>query len=229
LPINFVINNDRGESIYRDSVALVRRGNLLSGSVRIPITRLGIGIANITFSRADGTALAKTPVFVSFGNDIPLLTWDEMLLQLRYFAASDRIRVLRDAPVDRRGIVWAEFLRSTDPVPGTAEHEGLQAYFNRILQANARFREESGGRSGWMSDRGKVFVLLGEPDQIYEQTANVPLTSSSITSRSRVQYWEYGQYRIRFLFYDESGTGRWRLTPASESDFQSLNARVLVH
>ena len=72
-------------------------------------------------------------------------------------------------------------------------------------------------------------MLLGEPDQIYEQTANVPLTTSSITSRSRVQYWEYGQYRIRFIFYDESGTGRWRLTPASESDFQSVNARVLVH
>jgi GWxTD domain-containing protein len=228
LPINFVIENDRGASIYRDSVMLLRRGNLLSGSVRIPITRVGIGIANVTFSRPDGSGLAKVPVFVSFGNDIPLITWEEMLQQLRYFAASDRLRVLRDAAVDRRGTVWAEFLRSTDPVPGTPEHEGLQAYFTRILQANVRFREESGGRSGWLSDRGKVFVLLGEPDQVYEQTTNVPLTSSSITSRSRVQYWEYGQYRVRFLFYDESGTGRWRLTPASESDFQSINARVLV-
>jgi hypothetical protein len=74
-----------------------------------------------------------------------------------------------------------------------------------------------------------VYVLLGEPDQIFEQTSNVPLSSSSVTQRSRVQYWEYGQYRIRFLFYDESGTGRWRMTPSSESDFQSLNARVLVH
>jgi GWxTD domain-containing protein len=230
LPVNFVVENDRGASIWRDTVVLNRRGNLLSGSVRIPISRVGIGIANVVFTRTDGGALAKMPVFVSFGNDIPLITWEEMLLQLRYFAAADRIRSLRDAPVDRRGIVWAEFLRSTDPVPGTPEHEGLQAYFTRILQANFRFREEAGGRSGWLSDRGKVFVLLGEPDQIYEQTSNVPLTSSAVTSRSRVQYWEYGQYRIRFLFYDESGTGnRWRLTPASESDFQSLNARILVH
>jgi GWxTD domain-containing protein len=228
LPIGFVIENDRGNPIWRDTVVLTRRGDLLSGSVRIPIARVGIGIANVTFTRPDGGAVGKTPVFVSFGNDIPLLTFDEMLSQLRYYAASDRIRVLRDAAPDRRGAVWAEFLRSTDPVPGTPEHEGLNAYFTRILQANLRFREEAGGRSGWLSDRGKVYVMLGEPDQIYEQTSNVPLTSSSVTQRSRVQYWEYGQYRIRFLFYDESGTGRWRMTPSSESDFQSLNARVLV-
>src|SRR4029079_6981414 len=102
LPINFVVANDRGATVFRDTVVLVRRGNLLSGSVRVPITRVGIGIANLTFSRPDGGALAKTPVFVSFGNDIPLITWEEMLLQLRYFAAADRIRTLRDAPVDRR-------------------------------------------------------------------------------------------------------------------------------
>jgi GWxTD domain-containing protein len=171
----------------------------------------------------------RTPVFVSFGDDIPLISYEEMLLELRYYAAPQRIRTLRDAPAEKRGAIWAEFLRSTDPTPSTSEHEGLQAYFTRILQANARFREETTGRTGWLSDRGKVYVSLGEPDQVFEQTTNVPLSSTSVGQRGRVQYWEYGQYRLRFLFYDESGTGRWRLTPASESDFQSINARLLVH
>ena len=229
LPVGFVVQNDRGTVTWRDTVLLQRQGNLLSGSVRIPISRVGIGIANVTFTRADATDTVRTPVFVSFGNDIPLLTYDEMLAQLRYYAAAERIRALRDAPPDRRGTIWAEFLRSTDPVPATPEHEGLQAYFTRLQLANVRFREESGGRSGWLSDRGKVFVSLGEPDQIYEQNTNLPLSSTSVTQRSRVQYWEYAQYRLRFLFYDESGTGRWRLTPSSEADFQSINARLLVH
>jgi GWxTD domain-containing protein len=229
LPVGFVVQNDRGAVTWRDTVLLQRQGNLLSGSVKIPISRVGIGIANVTFTRADATDTVRTPVFVSFGNDIPLLTYEEMLAQLRYYAANERIKTLRDAPPDRRGTIWAEFLRSTDPVPATPEHEGLQAYFTRLQLANIRFREESGGRSGWLSDRGKVFVSLGEPDQVYEQNTNVPLSSTSVTQRSRVQYWEYAQYRLRFLFYDESGTGRWRLTPASEADFQSINARLLVH
>ncbi len=228
LPVGFIVQNDRGAVTWRDTLQLQRRGNLLSGSVRIPISRVGIGIANVTFTRIDATDTVRTPVFVSFGNDIPLVTYEEMLSELRYYAASDRIKSLRDAPAERRGAAWADFLRSTDPVPSTPEHEGLQAYFGRILQANVRFREESRGGSGWLSDRGKVFVSVGEPDQIYEQTTNLPVTATS-TTRTRVQYWEYGQYRVRFLFYDETGTGRWRLTPASEAEFQAVNARILVH
>jgi len=229
LSVGFVVQNDRGTVTWRDTVQLQRHGNLLSGSVKIPISRVGIGIANVTFTRADVTDTVRAPVFVSFGDEIPLVSFEEMLSELRYYAAPDRIKSLRNAAPERRGTAWAEFLRSTDPVPSTPEHEGLQTYFGRILQANARFREESRGGSGWMSDRGKVFVSIGEPDQIYEQTTNVPVSTTSVTQRSRVQYWEYGQYRVRFLFYDETGTGRWRLTPSSEAEFQAINARILVH
>ena len=228
LPVGFIVQNDRGVVTLRDTLHLQRHGNLLSGSVRIPISRVGIGVANVTFTRIDAMDTVRAPVFVSFGNDIPLVSYEEMLSELRYYAAFDRIKSLRDAPVERRGLAWADFLRSTDPVPGTPEHEGLQAYFNRILQANLRFREEGRGGTGWLSDRGKVFVAVGEPDQVYEQTTNLPVTATS-TTRGRVQSWEYTQYRVRFLFYDETGTGRWRLTPASEAEFQAINARILVH
>jgi GWxTD domain-containing protein len=228
LPVGFIVQNDRGAVTWRDTVRLQRHGNLLSASVKIPISRVGIGIANVTFTRTDATDTVRAPVFVSFGDEIPLVSYEEMLSELRYYAAFDRIKALRDAPVERRGAAWADFLRSTDPSPSTPEHEGLQAYFNRILQANARFREESRGGAGWLSDRGKVFVSVGEPDQVYEQNTNLPATATSVT-RGRVQYWEYAQYRVRFLFYDETGTGRWRLTPASEAEFQTINARILVH
>lgn len=228
LPVTFIVQNDRGVVTWRDTLQLQRHGNLLSGSVRIPISRVGIGIANVTFTRIDATDTVRAPVFVSFGDDIPLLSYEEMLSELRYFAAPDRIRALRDAPIERRGVAWADFLRSTDPTPSTPEHEGLQAYFNRILQANLRFREEGRSGTGWLSDRGKVFVAVGEPDQVYEQTTNLPVTATSST-RGRVQSWEYTQYRVRFLFYDETGSGRWRLTPASEAEFQAINARILVH
>jgi GWxTD domain-containing protein len=229
LPVGFIVQNDRGVVTWRDTVELQRHGNLLNGSVRIPISRVGIGIANVTFTRTDAKDTVRVPVFVSFGDGIPLVSYEEMLSELRYYAALERIKSLRDAPVERRGVAWAEFLRSTDPAPSTPEHEGLQAYFGRILQANARFREEARGGSGWLSDRGKVYVSIGEPDQVYEQATNLPPMASSVGQRGRVQYWEYTQYRTRFLFYDETGTGRWRLTPASEAEFQAINARILVH
>jgi hypothetical protein len=69
---------------------------------------------------------------------------------------------------------------------------------------------------------------MGEPDQLFEQTTNGPISRTSISQRGRVQFWEYAQYRVRLVFYDDSGSGRWRMTPASETEFQNINARLLV-
>jgi GWxTD domain-containing protein len=229
LPISFVVQNDKGTVTWRDTTVLEKNGALMSGAVRIPISRVGIGIANVTFTRADATDTVRTPVFVSFGSDIPLLSYEDLMTQLRYYVAPERLKILREAPLEERGQVWSAFLRSSDPSPSTPEHEGLQTYFARLQQAALRFRDDGTSRSGWLSDRARVYVVMGEPDQLYEQTTNSPLTRTSIAQRGRLQYWEYSQYRIRLIFYDDTGSGRWRLAPISETEFQNINARLLVH
>jgi GWxTD domain-containing protein len=229
LPVAFVVQNDKGTVTMRDTAVLQRSGNLMSGAVTIPISRVGIGVAHVTFTRLDATDTVRAPVFVSFGNDIPLLTYEDLINQLRYYVAPERLRSLRDTPLEDRGRVWAEFLRASDPAPSTPEHEGLQTYFSRLQLAAARFRDEGASRGGWLSDRARVYVVLGEPDQLFEQNTNGPLTRNSISQRGRLQYWEYSQYRVRLVFYDDTGSGRWRLTQASENEFQNINARLVVH
>jgi GWxTD domain-containing protein len=229
LPISFMVQNDRGTVTWRDTAVLERNGSLMSGAVKIPISRVGIGIANVTFTRADATDTVRTPVFVSFGNDIPLLTYEELINQLRYYVAPERLKMLRDTPLERRGEAWAAFLKSSDPAPTTPEHEGLQTYFSRLEQASLRFRDDGTARGGWLSDRAKVYVVLGEPDQLYEQSTAGPISRNSISQRGRLQYWEYSQYRVRLVFYDDTGSGRWRLAPISDTEFQNINARLQVH
>jgi GWxTD domain-containing protein len=229
LPVSFVVQNDRGAVTWRDTAVLERTGNLMSGAVKIPISRVGIGIANLTFTRADATDTVRTPVFVSFGNDIPLLSYEDLISQLRYYVSPERLKSLRETSIEQRGRAWAAFLKSSDPSPSTPEHEGLQTYFARLEQAAVRFRDDGTSRGGWLSDRARVYVVLGEPDQLYEQTTNGPITRNSVSQRGRLQYWEYGQYRVRLIFYDDTGSGRWRLTPISETEFQNINARLLVH
>ena len=229
LPVSFVVQNEKGAVTWRDTTVLEKNGALMSGAVTIPISRVGIGIAHVTFTRADATDTVRAPVFVSFGNDIPLLSYEDLIAQLRYYVAPERLKSLRETPVEERGQAWAAFLRSSDPAPSTPEHEGLQTYFARLQQAGLRFRDDGTSRAGWLSDRARVYVVMGEPDQLYEQTTNSPLTRTSIGQRGRLQYWEYGQYRVRLIFYDDTGTGRWRLAPISETEFQNINARLLVH
>lgn len=224
LPITYGVKSEDGKTIWTDTAVLPRRGALFSGIMHVPVARSAVGISTVSVTRPGSLDTVSTRVFVGFGPDVPILSFEELIAQLRFFATADRLQALRETPVDERGKAWAAFLLATDPVPSTPEHEGLQAYFSRIAIANIRFR--TGGENGWLSDRGAVFVTLGEPDQIIEQLSN-QTNRTVFSSNGRVQIWEYGQYNIRLYFID-SGSGSWQMTPSSRSDFASLAGRVLV-
>jgi GWxTD domain-containing protein len=159
---------------------------------------------------------------VSFGDDLPVTTFDQMVSYLRYFAAPERLKALRDTAPELRAAAWSAFLRETDPVLGTATHEALRDYFARVHTALQRFHDDS-GLPGWLTDRGMVFVTLGDPDQVFDQGA------TDINQRGRTQVWEYAQYHLQLVFIDQTGFGRWRLTTSSDADFRTVARRVMAH
>ena len=219
LPVRLTVRADRGAVLWTGTASLARRGALFSGVVPVPLAPLGVGrVATLVARRADSPDSAATPLFVTFGDELPLTSFEEMTSYLRYFADGPRLEALRRAPAAGRAAAWGEFFRATDPTPSTPENEALRDYFTRIGQANARFREEGG--SGWLTDRGRVFVTIGDPDQMYQQGG-----TADVNARGRAQVWEYSDERVQLVFVDQSGFGRWRLTPASESDFQLLARR----
>lgn len=222
LPVEFVVRNDKGAQVWRDSTQLARRGALFSGVVNVPISSVGVGMAKVYFMRRD-TPLdtASAPLFVSFGEDIPLMSFEDMLGYLRFFTTQSQLSTLRNAAPERRATEWARFLRATDPIPETSTNEELQSYFGRIQIANGQFRMDKS--PGWLSDRGMVYVALGEPDQIFERNVSGTLTTTQMGSTTRLQIWQYRQYNTQLVFYEE--TGRWRLTRPSESEFLAINAR----
>jgi GWxTD domain-containing protein len=223
LPVKYVVRNDNGNQIWRDSVALARNGALFSGIVNVPISTVGVGIARVFFFRDDSRIpdSVAAPLFVTFGEDIPLMSFEDMLGYLRFFGTPSRLNALRNAPPERRATVWAEFLRATDPVPETAVNEDLQSYFGRIQEANVQFRMDR--NPGWLSDRGMVFVALGEPDQVFERNVNQMLSPTQTSSSARLQIWDYRQFNSQLIFYEDAG--RWRLTRGSETEFFSLSSR----
>jgi GWxTD domain-containing protein len=221
IPIDFVIRNDKGMQVWRDSTGLARRGSLFNGIVSVPISTVGVGIGEISFTRRDIADTVKAPLFVSFGEDIPLMSFEDMLGFLRFFAGPGKLNALRNAPLEARATVWARFLRETDPIPETAINEDLESYFSRIQVANVQFRMDR--NPGWLSDRGMVFVGLGEPDQVFDRNVNQSLSTSQMSGSTRLQIWQYRVYNSQLVFYEE--TGRWRLTRPSETEFLALISR----
>ncbi len=206
--------------LWSDTIALTKQKDLFSSTVNVPINRLGVGIVSVTASRVGGSDTLRAPVLVAFGEDLPVATFSEMLDYLRYYVPASRLQEMRNANVERRADLWAAFLRETDPVPQTPAHEGLREYFGKINQANARFRQE--GSIGWLTDRGRVFVALGAPDQIIEPTI------ADLSRRNRTQVWEYRQHRFSVVFVDQTGFDRWEMSLTAEAEFEALARRLMV-
>lgn len=64
------------------------------------------------------------------------------------------------------------FWRRRDPEPLTPENEFRTAHYERIAYANSRLGGET-AIPGWMTDRGRMWIQLGEPDE-RETFAAVP-------------------------------------------------------
>ncbi|HXV90885.1 MAG TPA: GWxTD domain-containing protein [Gemmatimonadales bacterium] len=165
-----------------------------------------------------GAAPVRLPFLISFSGQYVITNYEEMVSLLRYFERQEAVAKLRDALPQDRSKLWDEFWRATDPVPITPENEALEDYFRRVQQANLRFPEE--GAPGWLTDRGEVFITLGDPDEVVDQSSGLD------RSGLRAIRWSYTELRLVLLFEDETGFGRFRLTPSSRSEYQRVLARV---
>lgn len=210
--------NDAHVAILRDTVNLVRQGDLSSALLDFPVSSIGVGPVTVVVSLAGAADSVQAPLFLSFGDEFGITSFDELLSYLRYFVSPQRLQALRDTPPEQRAAAWAAFWKQTDPNPSTTENEALRDYFKRIATANTRYRE--GSTVGWLADRGKVYVTLGEPDQAGQQFGQ------SSTARSRAEIWVYTQYNLRLTFVNQGSSGHLRLAQSSQADFDKVVRRL---
>ncbi len=206
--------------LFDADLELPSRGEGHSTTYGVPVAKMGIGINTLLVSVPGRPDTARARVLVSLGDDLPIASFDEMFTYLRYFTTSDRLKALRDATPAQRPEAWAAFLKATDPIPGTPEHEGLRDYFGRIRLANVRFRDDA--PVGWQSDRGTAFVALGDPDNIVDTGMSDP------NARVRQQIWEYREMRVQIVFIDQTGFGRWRLSTQARAELETAIRRRMV-
>ncbi|HEV7706376.1 MAG TPA: GWxTD domain-containing protein, partial [Gemmatimonadaceae bacterium] len=217
--VGVAVLNDAHVVILRDTVNLVRQGELSSALLEFPVATIGVGPVTVVTSLAGAADSVQAPLFLSFGDEFGITSFDELLSYLRYFASAPRIQALRDAPPEQRASLWAAFWKQTDPTPSTPDNEALRDYFRRIATANTRYREE--GIPGWLTDRGKVYVTLGEPDQ-----AGQPLGTNGSAGRGRAEIWVYTQYNLRLIYMNQGGVGHLKLSSSSQSDFEKVVRRL---
>ena len=96
-----------------------------------------------------------------------------------------------------------EFWLRHDPTPGSVENEIKTEFFRRVRLANRSFMFMR--QPGWRTDRGRIYIKHGEPDEIDDY----PFAPNSHPYQEW-HYYQSGRYR-RFTFLDENEDGDYRL------------------
>jgi len=83
-----------------------------------------------------------------------------------------------------------------DPTPDTVENEFRDEYYQRVMYANERF---AAGIPGWKTDRGRIYILYGPPDEIESHpsggTYDYPINQGGDSTTT----FPFEQWRYRYI------------------------------
>ncbi len=119
---------------------------------------------------------------------------------------------------DERERFIEEFWRRRDPDPDTDENEFKEEYYERIAYANEHF---SSGIPGWKSDRGRIWIMYGKPDErethpMGGQYDRPSYEGGGSTSTYPFETWFYRYIAgvgsgVEIEFVDPTGSGEYRI------------------
>jgi GWxTD domain-containing protein len=126
---------------------------------------------------------------------------------------------LRLATNEERQQYVEEFWRRRNPDPDSPENGYREEHYRRIAYANERF---SSGIPGWKTDRGRIYILWGPPDEIESHPSGgtydrPPEQGGGSTTTYPWELWRYRHLEdigdnIELEFVDPSSSGEYHLT-----------------
>lgn len=134
----------------------------------------------------------------------------DFLDRVRYIITSQERKMLLDLPPSERDEFQEQFWSRRDPDPYTEENEFKMQYFSRMDRADELFHGE--GRPGWLTDRGRIFILFGPPTN----RSTIPQGINNCQ-----ELWYYGNFPV--VFNDRNCTGKLELVTYNLSPLRSLN------
>ena len=130
---------------------------------------------------------------------------DEAYQPLIYLMSAEEQGVYSSLSLEGKRKWLRQFWARRDPTAGTRRNEERERFYAAIEEANRRYRE--GGASaipGWRTDRGRVFIKYGAPDEVLERRVQ--------TGASPYEIWKYTRNRsLKYVFMDLTRFGNYTL------------------
>ncbi len=89
-----------------------------------------------------------------------------------------------------------QFWLRRDPTPDTVENEYKEEHYRRITYANEHF---AAGKPGWKTDRGRIYIMFGPPDQIDAHPSGGMYTRPIEEGGGETSTFPFETWRYRYL------------------------------
>lgn len=150
---------------------------------------------------------------------------DKLFTQSKYIATDNEIKQYKalDSLSAKRQFLF-NFWKNRDSNPATPLNEFKDDYMKRIAYANQNF--STANREGFLSDRGRVVLIYGEPDQrdFFPSDSNM----------KPYEVWFYSSLEggANFIFGDITGFGNYQLlhsTKRGEVNDENWKHRLTIY
>ncbi len=111
-----------------------------------------------------------------------------------------------------------QFWERRNPNPRSSTNEFKEEHYRRIAYANEHF---TSGDPGWMTDRGRIYIIHGKPDAIEARPAGGTYNRPIEEGGGTTSVYPYEKWRYRYIdgmgtniemeFVDSTGTGKYEL------------------
>jgi GWxTD domain-containing protein len=108
-----------------------------------------------------------------------------------------------------------QFWQRRNPTPGTPENEFKKEHYRRIAYANGHFAWRS--VPGWKTDRGRIYIVFGPPDEIEFHPSGRPAGGGEPATNYPVEQWLYRHIKdigdnVLIDYDDAAKTGDFKMT-----------------
>ena len=209
LNLNFSVFNQKGEAdSILSSISGMKKGMGLRTGVYDDSLSFNIsGLSNNdyplnleVFAARKKIDKLSIPIRIARPFFLDEATWALKVNQLMYIATPSEMNEIKDAPKTERDSLWRAFWKQYDPTPNTEYNEREAEYFVRIEYCDKYF---SHGDRGWRSDRAKIYVKYGPPDEILSRPYEIQTRPYEV--------WYYYRDNRKFIFVDQHGFGEYLL------------------
>ena len=162
--------------------------------------------------------------FVPLAAQLDLTKKQEFLDIVEPIITEGELEIFKSLPdYDSRKYFTAIFWHKRDPEPETAVNSYRENYLARLISAGERFSE--GKTPGSRTDRGRVFLLLGEPDDVTQK--KIP---NAGLRPGLQETWRYDRHDLSLRFIFDGLRQNYRLQDRQqwEPEFEKIrNEQVL--